>query len=96
MLLNTMICHYTVAVIGFLNAVLNISEDGGTLSFNVGVISGTLRINVTVNFTSNDGTARCMSRGCHIVWLILFTCFTLFYVHSWTRLHESCHFSCLF
>ena len=67
-----------MAVIGFLNTVLNISEDGGALDFNIGVIDGDLRINVTVDFTTNDGNAHGMSRGYYSYYSHLFHCFTFY------------------
>ena len=66
-----------MAVIGFLNTVLDVSEGGGALDFNIGVISGILRIDVTVNFTTNDGNAHGMSSGCYSYYCSLVSlCFT--------------------
>ena len=47
----------TEAVIGFVNTDLSISEDGGELQFEIALLQGTLRINVSVNFATDDGAA---------------------------------------
>ena len=46
-----------MTIIGFVNTDLNISEDGGDLSFEIAVLQGTLQIDVPVNFTTDNGTA---------------------------------------
>ena len=46
-----------MAIIGFANTDLSISEDGGDLRFEIAVLSGTLRINVPVNFATDNGAA---------------------------------------
>ena len=49
-----------MAIIGFINTSLSVLEDGGSLDFDIGVLRGTLRINVNVSFTTADGTAQGM------------------------------------
>ena len=38
---------------------LNTSEDSGGLHFDITILNGILRINVSVNFTTNDDSAQC-------------------------------------
>ena len=52
-----MIISLTEVVIGFVNTNLSISEDGGDLRFEIAVCNGTLRINVTANFATDNGSA---------------------------------------
>ena len=47
----------TDAVIGFVNTVLSISEDGGDLEFEIEVLRGNLRFDVLVNFATANGVA---------------------------------------
>ena len=47
----------TEAVIGFVSTDLSISEDGGELQFEITLLQGTLRTNVSVNFATDDGSA---------------------------------------
>ena len=49
-----------MAVTGFLNTVLSVSEESGPLNFDIGVRQGILRISVGVNFTTDDGSAQGM------------------------------------
>ena len=69
-----------MAIIGFVNTDLSISEDGGDLRFEIAVLQGTLRIDVPVNFATDNGTALGKSLRMQLSFLsILSTC-------SWTRL----------
>ena len=69
-----------MAIIGFVNTDLSISEDGGDLHFEIAVLQGTLRINVLVNFATDNGAALGKSLHLQLLFLsILSTC-------SWTRL----------
>ncbi len=47
-----------VTIIGFQYTVLNASEDSGGLHFDIAVLSGILRANVSINFTTNDNSAQ--------------------------------------
>ena len=49
-----------MAVIGFLITELSGSEGIGSLNFDIGVRQGILRINVGVNFATDDGSAQGM------------------------------------
>ena len=49
-----------MAVVGFLIPELSGSEGSGSLNFDIGVRQGILRINVEVNFATDDGSARGM------------------------------------
>ena len=49
--------NYTVAVIGFVNTALSITEDGGDLEFEIAVRRGTLRFDVLVDFATANGAA---------------------------------------
>ena len=46
-----------MAIIGFVNTDLSISEDGGDLNFEIAVLQGTLRIDVPVNFVTDNNSA---------------------------------------
>ena len=46
-----------MAIIGFVNTDLSISEDGGDLRFEIAVLQGTLRIDVPINFATDNGAA---------------------------------------
>ena len=46
-----------MATIGFVNTNLNISENGGELEFEIGVLDGDLRFDVLVNFATANGAA---------------------------------------
>ena len=49
-----------MAVIGFLNTELSGSEGSGSLDFDIRVLQGILRIDVGVNFVTDDGSAQGM------------------------------------
>lgn len=49
-----------MAVIGFINTVISVLEDSGHFIFDIGVLQGSLRINVDVEFTTVEGTAQGM------------------------------------
>ena len=62
-----------MAVIGFLITELSGSEGIGSLDFDIGVLQGILRINVGVNFATDDGSAQGMPlsiavRYCQFTW----------------------------
>ena len=63
-----------MAVIGFLNTELSASEENGPIDFEIGVLQGILRINVSVNFATEDGSAQGMpmSIAVHCCQFILF------------------------
>ena len=47
-----------VAIIGFQSTVLNASEDSGGVYFHIAVLSGVLRVNVSINFSTIDNSAQ--------------------------------------
>ena len=51
---------FTDATIGFVSTTLTVDEGVGTASFEIGVLSGILRINVNVLFDTSDGSAHGM------------------------------------
>ena len=63
-----------MAVIGFLITELSGSEGSGSLDFDIGVLQGILRIDVGVNFATDDGSAQGMpmSIAVHCCQFILF------------------------
>ena len=46
-----------MAIIGFVNTDLSISEDGGDLHFEITVLRGILRIDVPVYFATDNNSA---------------------------------------
>ena len=52
------IIKITVTIIGFQNTVLNASEDSRGLQFDIAVLNGILRVNMSIDFTTNDNSAR--------------------------------------
>lgn len=47
-----------VTIIGFRSTVLNASEDSGGVYFGIAVLSGVLRVNVSINFSTIDNSAQ--------------------------------------
>ena len=47
----------TVATIGFVDTTLSISENGGEIEFEIAVLDGNLRFDVSVDFATADGAA---------------------------------------
>ena len=56
--------NYTVAVIGFVNTALSITEDGGDLEFEIAVRHGTLHFDVLMDFATINDTA--LGISCYI------------------------------
>ena len=72
-----------------MNTILNISENGGELEFEIAVLDGNLRFNVPVNFATADGAALGIQHCIHSqvqfqdLESTLFSC-------SWSRLRRNC------
>ena len=56
--MHFVITKVIVTIIGFQNRVLSTSEDGRGLHFDIAVVSGILKVNLTINFTTNDNSAQ--------------------------------------
>ena len=84
--------NYTVAVIGFVNTALSITEDGGDLEFEIAVRQGTLRFDVLVDFATTNDTALGISQYNYTFIIIPFTIATsklnntFLLICSWRRL----------
>ena len=74
-----------MATIGFVNPILNISENGGELEFEIAVLDGNLHVDVPVNFATDNGTALGIEHCIHSR-LQLLHLESTFLICSWVRL----------
>ena len=85
-----------MTIIGFQNTILNASEDNRRLRFDIAVLYGILRVNVSINFTTNDSSAQGISFLIVDAQLIIMTIYSIHdepifslhnHAYSWARLH---------
>ena len=63
--LVTVMFFSTEAIIGFVDTILSISENGGELEFEIAVLDGNLRFDVPVDFATANGAALGIYRTLH-------------------------------